>query len=219
MNSFERKERLKKLLKVLKKLYPKPEMALNFSNPWELLVAVVLSAQCTDVRVNIVTEELFKKYKKLDDYVNADLKQFEKDIKSTGFYRNKAKNILAAAKLIKTKYKGKLPPTMEEMVTIPGVARKTANILLGQVYGVVEGIAVDTHVRRFSFRFDLSDSLDPKKIEQDLIKITPKKEWFHLTFRFIDYGRDYCPAREHDCQDHPLTKVWLPAANRWVKAK
>lgn len=212
----ERKKRMAKLLPVLKKLYPKPKMALNFGNNWELLVAVVLSAQCTDKKVNEVTAQLFKKYKKLDDYVKADLKEFEKDIKQTGFYRNKAKNVLAAAKMIKEEYGGKIPKSMEDMLKIPGVARKTANVVLGQAFGISEGIAVDTHVRRFAYRFDLSDSLDPKKIELDLMEIVPKKEWAGITLRFIDYGRDYCPARKHECKEHPLTKVWPKAAGRWL---
>lgn len=215
----QRKKRLAKMLGVLKKIYPNPKIALKYKNNWELLVSVVLSAQCTDKKVNEVTAKLFKKYKKFDDYTGADIKQFERDIKSTGFYRNKAKNILAAAQLIKEKFNGKLPKTMEEMLTIPGVARKTANVVLGNAYGIVEGIAVDTHVRRFAYRFDLSDSLDPKKIEQDLMMITPKKDWFILTYLLIDYGRDTCPARKHDCADHPVTKVWPKAAERWVKAK
>jgi len=214
-----RSGRINKLLIKLKKLYPNPKMALNFSNHWELLVSVILSAQCTDKKVNEVTEKLFKKYTTLKDYVQADPKEFEQDIRQTGFFRNKTKNIVAAAKKIQEEYKGKLPKTMEEMLTIPGVARKTANVVLGNAYGVVEGIAVDTHVRRFAYRFDLSDSLDPKKIERDLMEIVPKKEWFHLTYRFIDYGRDYCPARKHDCLEHPLTKIWPRAANRWVKSK
>lgn len=215
----QRKKRLAEMLGVLKKLYPNPKIVLKYQNNWELLVSVVLSAQCTDKKVNEVTAKLFKKYKKFDDYVKADINEFEQDIKSAGFYRNKAKNILAAAQLIKEEFGGKLPKTMKEMLTIPGVARKTANVVLGNAYGIVEGIAVDTHVRRFAYRFDLSDSLDPKKIEQDLMAITPKKDWFILTYLLIDYGRDICPARKHDCADHPVTKVWPKAVLRWVKSR
>ncbi len=215
----EREKRLELLLDKLKELYPHPKMALNYSNNWEMLLAVMLSAQCTDSMVNRVTEKLFQKYKTLDDYVQADLAEFEQDIRQTGFYRNKAKNALASAKILKEEYNGEVPKTMKEMLILPGVARKTANVVLGNAYGVVEGIAVDTHVRRFCYRFDLSDSLDPKKIEQELMLITPKADWNHLTYRFIDYGRDYCPARKHDCADHPLTLIWPEAADRWVKAK
>lgn len=149
--------RVQTILKLLKKTYPNAKIVLRCSNPWELLVAVILSAQCTDVMVNKVTERLFKKYTTLTDYINADIKEFEQDVKSTGFYHNKARNILAAAKLIKEKFNGAIPRTMPEMVTIPGVARKTANVVLGKAYGVVEGIAVDTHVLRLSQRLHLVD--------------------------------------------------------------
>ncbi|MBU6141700.1 endonuclease III [Patescibacteria group bacterium] len=212
-----RKARMAKMLRVLKKLYPHPKMALHYRNNWELLVAVILSAQCTDKKVNEVTKALFKKYRTLDDYVKAKQPAFERDIHSTGFYRNKAKNILAAAKIVKKRFGGKLPKTMEEMLTIPGVARKTANVVLGNAYGIVEGVAVDTHVRRFALKFDLSDSGDPIQIERDLMELLPKKEWFLITYRLIGYGRDICPARPHPCVSHPLTKVYPPAARRWPK--
>jgi endonuclease-3 len=214
----ERKERARKISRVLKKLFPHAKIALNYGNNWELLVAVILSAQCTDKKVNEVTEKLFKKYKTLDDYVNADLKEFEKDIKPTGFYHNKAKNILAAAKMVKEKFGGKIPHTMEEILTLPGVARKTANVVLGNAYGIVEGIAVDTHVRRFAIKFDLTDYKDPQKIEKDLMEIFPKSEWFNITYCFIEYGRKICPARVHDCKNHPLTKIYPPSANIWPKS-
>ena len=215
----ERSERMRRCLAVLKKLYPKAGMVLNYSNDWELLVSVILSAQCTDVMVNKVTAKLFKKYPRLLDYVDADPSEFEQDIKSTGFYRNKAKSILAAARMIHEQFHGKIPPTMKDMLSIPGVARKTANVVLGNAYGVVEGIAVDTHVRRFAIRFDFSSHRDTKRIEQDLMAITPHKDWFLLTYLFIEYGRNICPARKHDCLDHPLTLLYPPAAKRWPKAK
>ena len=179
----------------------------------------MLSAQCTDKRVNKVTKILFKKYRKLDDYVNADPKEFEQDIRSTGFYRNKTKNILAAAKLVKNEFGGKLPKTMDDMLRIPGVARKTANILLSRIYGVNEGIAVDTHIRRFAIRFDLTDHKDPKRIERDLIQIVEKKDWFDGMHRLVTYGQEICPAHKHDCSEHPLTKVYPKAAKVWIKAK
>jgi len=199
-----RKERAQKILKALKKLIPDAGMSLKYSNNWELLVAVVLSAQCTDKKVNEVTEKLFKKYKKLDDYVDARPREFQKDIYSTGFYRVKTKNILAAAKLVKEKFSGRVPKTMAEMLEIPGVSRKTANVVLGNAYGVVEGIAVDTHAIRLSQRFGLTNNKDPKKIEQDLMKLYPKKEWFKLTYYFIEYGRQHCPARAKQC---PLDNI------------
>src|SRR3989338_9082440 len=188
----ERKRRLLKISSRLKRLFPDAKIALRFKNDWELLVAVELSAQCTDVMVNKVTTKLFKKYRTLDDYVQANPREFEQDIKSTGFYRNKAKNILAAARMLKKDFHGKVPKTMPEMLKIPGVARKTGNVVLGSAHGVVEGIAVDTHVRRFAIRFDLSDYKDPVRIERDLMDLLPKKEWFPFTYRLINYCRPSC---------------------------
>jgi len=207
----ERKERLQKLNKILKKLFPDVRIALTYKTNFELLVAVELSAQCTDKKVNEVTQTLFKKYRKLRDYVRADLHEFEEDIRQTGFYKNKAKNILAAAKRIEEVYNGKVPDSMEEILTVPGVARKTANVVLGNAYGVVDGIAVDTHVRRFAIRFDLSDSKDPVKIEQDLMALLPKKEWFMFTYRVIEYGRTIAPARVYDTSKDPLVALYPKA--------
>lgn len=215
----KRRKRILKLLAKLKELFPSVGMALNYSNNFELLTAVILSAQCTDKMVNKVTGKLFKKYKTLDDYVNADVVQFEQDIRSTGFYKNKTKNVLGAAKEVMEKFGGKIPRTMEEILTIPGVARKTANVVLGNAYGIVSGIAVDTHVRRFAIRFDLSDYTDPVRIEQDLMKLLPKEEWFNFTYYMIEYGRQVCVARKHDCNGHPLTKIYPKAARLWPKAK
>ncbi len=203
----KRKAKAAKIIKALKKLFPKTKIALNYSNNWELFVAVVLSAQCTDKKVNEVTEKLFKKYRKLDDYVKAKPAEFEKDIRSTGFYRNKAKSVLGAAKELKARFGGKLPETMAEMLTLPGIGRKSANVILGNAYGVVEGIAVDTHVRRLSRKFGLTSHNDPVKIERDLMEIVPKKEWFNFTYLLIDYGRKYCPARPHDESKCPLSKL------------
>lgn len=201
-----RKKRALLLIRKLKKLHPKAKMILNYSNNWELLVAVILSAQCTDKMVNKVTKKLFKKYKTLDDYVKAKQSSFEKDIKSTGFYRNKAKNILASAKIIKKKFHGRIPKTMDEMIELPGVARKTANIVLGNAYGIHEGIAVDTHVKRFANVYGLTEEKNPDKIERDLMAIIPKKDWFKFTYLAIDYGREYCPAKKHDHNNCPLMK-------------
>lgn len=203
----KRKARALKILKALKSLFPNPKIALRYRNPWELFVAVVLSAQCTDKKVNEVTETLFKKYRTFNDYVKANLKEFQDDIKPTGFYRNKAKNILAAAKMLKEKFHGKIPRTMQEMLTLPGIGRKSANVILGNVYGVVEGIAVDTHVRRLSKKLGLTDNDTPEKIEQDLMEVIPREEWFSVTYRLIEYGRKYCPARPHDHANCPLSKI------------
>ena len=215
--------RTESIISILKKSYPHATIILHYSNPWELLVSVILSAQCTDTMVNKVTKRLFAKYKTLEAYVTAVPSEFEKDIRSTGFYRSKAKNILAAAKIVKEKFKGKVPNTMEDILTLPGVARKTANVVLGNAYGVVEGIAVDTHVHRLSQRLRLVDckqiggkkimmfeksgkpvidymrDADPIKIEQQLMHILPKDEWSMVTYLLIDHGRAVCRARNPNC--------------------
>ena len=201
------KRRANVIYRTLKKIFLDPKIALNFSNPWELLVAVQLSAQCTDKKVNQVTPGLFKKYRTLNAYTKADPREFEKDIHACGFYRAKTKNILAAAKYIKAHDKGKLPRTMDEMVKVPGVGRKSANVILGNAYGVVEGIAVDTHVMRLAHVLGLSKEKTPEKIERDLMAIIPKDRWFEMTYLLIDYGRAYCPARPHDHEHCPLTRV------------
>lgn len=188
----------------LKQLFPQANMILRYSNNWELMVAVQLSAQCTDVRVNIITEKLFKKYKTLEDYCGANPQEFEQDIFQAGYYKNKTKNILSAAKMVRDEFGGKIPRTMQEILRIPGVARKTANVVLGNAYGVVEGIAVDTHVARFAHVYNLSSHTDRNKIEDDLKKLIPKNDWFLFTYRVIEYGRAYCKATKHDHEKCPL---------------
>lgn len=203
----ERARRIRKggrILVELEKLFPDAGMMLRYENNWELLVAVELSAQCTDKKVNEVTPALFARYPTLDDYLTAEPEEFERLIFQTGFYRNKTKNILAAARVVKQQFHGEIPRTMEEMLVIPGVARKTANVVLGNAYGVVEGIAVDTHVKRFARTYGLSDEEDPVKIERDLMEVFPKEEWFRVTYLIIEFGRTYCPARAHDHHLHPL---------------
>ena len=203
----KRKALWKKYSRKFKRLFPEAKCALDFSNHWQLMVAVQLSAQCTDKMVNRVTPALFKKYKKLEDYVKADPREFEQDIFKTGFYRNKTKNILAAAKMVKEKFHGKIPDTMAEILQIPGVARKTANVVLGNIYKVAEGIAVDTHVGRLARVLGLSEEMNPNKVERDLMQIIPKKDWFYATYLLIDYGRKYCPSRKHDHEHCPLAKI------------
>ena len=215
----ERKVRAKKVVQELRKQFPNSKTELNYRNNFELLVSVILSAQCTDKRVNEVTAMLFKKYKKLDDYVNADISEFEQDIRSTGFYRNKAKNILGAAKVVKNDFNGKLPKTMEEMLTIPGVARKTANVVLGNAYNIYVGIAVDTHVRRLALKLDLTSSKDPVKIERSLCELIPKADWKWVNHQMVMYGRYICKANKHECDCHPLTKIYPPAAHIWPKSR
>ncbi|NCN52353.1 endonuclease III [Candidatus Parcubacteria bacterium] len=204
--------------RILRTLYPEVAIALNYTTEWECMVAVQLSAQCTDAMVNKVTEKLFKKYRTLDDYADAKQLEFEKDIFQTGFYRNKSKNIIAAARMVRDEFDGKLPHTMKEMLKIPGVARKTANVVLTTLFGVCEGIAVDTHVRRFAIRFDLSDYKDPIRIERDLMDIMPKKDWWGFNHRLVHYGRDYCKAGKHECADHPLTPIFPKALTLWPRA-
>ena len=211
----ERKVRILKLDKALKKLFPNAEIELNFGSPWELLVAVQLSAQCTDKMVNKITEKLFKKYKTLGDYLKGSPREFEQDIESSGFYRNKTKNILAAAKMIKKEFGGEVPKTIGEMLRLPGVARKTATVVLKEAHGVIAGITVDTHVIRFVQRFDLSDHKNPVKIEKDLMELLPKKEWGRFTHRVIHYGRYLAPARPYDTTKDPLIKIYPSAAKRF----
>jgi endonuclease III len=210
-----KRQRASKAVQALKKLVPKGKPALRFSTPWELLVAVMLSARCTDKKVNEVTEKLFRKYRSLDDYLRANPKEFEQEIKSTGFYKEKAGRILDAARVIETRFGGQVPRTMEAMLQIPGVGRKTANIVLGAGYGVVEGIAVDTHVRRLARVLGLTDETDPEKIEQDLMSLIPKSEWMEFSCRLIEYGRQYCPARSHDHSNCPLSRILTDRSVRY----
>jgi endonuclease-3 len=205
---MDKKKLFEKINKELKRIYPKAKIALNFSNPWELLVAVILSAQTTDKKVNEITEKLFKKYKTIDDYAKANLKEFENDIKGVNYYKNKAKFILENAKIIKEKFGGKVPKTMEELLQLKGVARKTANIVLSVAYNIYEGIAVDTHVKRLTRLLGLTKETKPEKIEKDLMTIIPKgSEWRDFPLRLIQYGREYCPAKKHDHKNCPLTKI------------
>lgn len=201
------KTRVAKTIMLLEKEHPDAKIALNYSSPQELLVATILSAQCTDERVNMVTRSLFKKYRGAEDYAKADLRELEQDIKSTGFYRNKAKNLKACAKMLAEKFGSSVPKTMEEILQLPGVARKTANIVLSNAYGVVEGIAVDTHVRRLSKRLGLTDNDDPNKIEQDLMKTVPKGMWMRFTDLLIFHGRRVCTARKPRCEACIVNKL------------
>jgi endonuclease-3 len=191
---------LKKIIPLLSREYPGAKTALIHENPLELIVATILSAQCTDVRVNIVTKELFKKYRTASDYASADLAAFEKEIHSTGFYHNKAKNIIGMAKTLIEKFGGNVPRTMEELMTLPGVARKTANVVMAGAFGIAAGITVDTHVFRLSHRIGLSDGKNPEKVEQDLIEIAPKEDWISFSHLLIFHGRNVCDARKPLCE-------------------
>jgi endonuclease III len=184
------------MIRLLKDEYPISRTALRYETPHQMLVATILSAQCTDVRVNVVTEELFRKYKGINEFAEADLQELEQDIRSTGFYRQKAKNIKNSSIAILENFSGNVPDTMEELITLPGVGRKTANVVLSSAYNITEGIAVDTHVKRLSFRLGLTRYTDPAKIEQDLMKLAPKEEWSDLSYRLILHGRAVCSARK-----------------------
>jgi len=188
------------IIRRLEEEYPDAKIALNYSNPLELLIATILSAQCTDEMVNKVTSSLFPRYKTTDDYANASLERFEQEIRSTGFYRNKAKNIIDAAKRIKAEYGGSVPQAMSELVTLPGVARKTANIVLYNAYGIIAGIAVDTHVKRLSRRLGMTQHSDPDKIEKDLMQKVPKVKWGSFPYLLIEHGRAVCTARKTKCE-------------------
>ena len=195
----DQKQQMKQLLRLLKKAYPEAHCALHHTNPLELLIATMLSAQCTDVRVNIVTADLFRNYRTAEDYANADRAELERAIHSTGFFRNKAKNIQGACQILSERYNGAVPQTMEELLALPGVARKTANVVLGNAFGIAAGVVVDTHVARLSQRLGLTAHDSPEKIEQDLIAMTPKKEWIDLPHLLIAHGRAVCNARKPNC--------------------
>ncbi len=202
-------KRASALLRDLVRVIPRAKIMLTYDTPWECLVAVQLSAQCTDKKVNEITPALFRKYPRFEDYLSADRKEFERLIFQSGFYRNKTKNILAAAVYIQSVHGGVVPRTMQEMLLIPGVARKTANVVLGAVYGVVDGIAVDTHVYRLARRWGLSKATTPVGVERDLMALFPKRSWHSLTYRMIEYGRMYSPARKKNHDDEPLRSYYL----------
>jgi len=206
----EAAERVKKILPILKKTYPGAKTALNYSNPLELLIATILSAQCTDVRVNMVTKDLFKKYKSAADWANADIKQIEADIKSTGFYHNKAQSIKKSCTELVKQFGGRVPDNMDDLVKLPGVGRKTANVVLGNAFGR-PAITCDTHVIRLSRRLGLSENSDPVKLEFDLMEIVPKKEWTLFSHLLISHGRNICVARKPKCEVCQLSK-YCPAA-------
>lgn len=199
-------KRVDVILKTLDSLYPNvPAVPLKYSTDWELLVAVILSAQCTDKKVNEVTVNVFDKYTSLDDYVRANQKEFEEEIRPTGFYRNKTKHILQSARMIQDRFDGVVPNTMKDLLTLPGVARKTANVILGIVYNTYEGIVVDTHIKRLSIKFGLVDSKSPEAIEKELMKIIPHDKWWDFSSKLKAYGQDYSPAHKKNNEDDPIS--------------
>ncbi len=200
-------EQVQAIITELRRLYPDARCSLNFSNPLELLVATQLSAQCTDERVNIVTTQLFQKYRTVEDYATVSQEELEQDIKTCGFYRNKAKNIRSACQSILIEYNGEVPQTMAGLLSLAGVARKTANVVLGNAFGIVEGFTVDTHVGRLSRRFGWTTNEDPVKVEQDLMRLIPQQDWLDLSHLLIFHGRAICYARKPLCEQCPLVPV------------
>ena len=200
-------ERAPAIIRILSKTYPDAHVALNFTNPLECLVATILSAQCTDAKVNEVTASLFAKYRTAADYLAVPEDELKADIKPTGFFNQKATSIRAACDRIVTVYGGEVPDTMEDLQTLRGVARKTANIVMGNAFGTVEGIAVDTHVRRLANRLGFSEESDPDKVEQDLMRLVPRKRWFDFTYVLIDHGRALCQAKKPKCAECPVSDL------------
>ena len=215
----ERKKRAKKIVAFLKKTYPNPKTELTYSTDFQFVCSVILSAQCTDKKVNAVTDILWKKYTTLADFIQADLETLTQELSSITYFRNKAKFIQASAKIVKEEFGGRVPQTEKELITLPGVAYKTAHVVLNELFDLAEGIPTDTHVRRFSLRFELVDSKELRRISKELELLIPKKDWRYVNNGLVLYGRYVCPALPHDCTKHPLTKIY-PAANFiWPKAK
>jgi endonuclease-3 len=197
----ERAARVKKILATLDKMYPGVTCALHHSNAWELLVATILSAQCTDKRVNMVTPGLFKKYPSIRDFASVSQDELAQDIRSTGFFNNKAKSVIGAAKKVLGDFGGEIPQDVDKLLTVPGAARKTANVVLGTAFGIASGVVVDTHVQRISHRLDLTKETEPVKIEKDLMKIIPKEKWILFSHQIIHHGRALCVARNPKCAE------------------
>ncbi len=215
----ERRDRAQKIVQYLKRTYPEPKTELAYETPFQLAAAVILSAQCTDKKVNAVTETLWKKYRTVDDFAAASIATFARETASITFHQSKAKYIVSAAQMIRDSFNGEVPQTEKELVRLPGVAYKTAHVILGELFSIWEGIPTDTHVRRFAIRFDLTDRIELTKISKDLENLIPKTDWKYVNNGFVLYGRYVCPARPHPCEEHSLTKLWPPAAHRWPKAK
>lgn len=214
----ERKARTAELVRYLKKAYPKPKSELQHKTPFQFVVAVMLSAQCTDKLVNTVTGSLFKRYKTPKDFAQTDLEKLAREIARVSFFRTKAKHIIMAAKMIEEEYGGKVPNDVIKLQKLPGVGYKTAHVVAGELFDTWPGIPTDTHVKRFARKFDLTDKADLGKISKDLEALVPEKDWKYINNGLVLYGRYICKANKHDCREHPLTKLWPPAAFRWPSA-
>jgi endonuclease-3 len=213
----ERVRRARRIVAYLKRAYPAPKSELVYETPFQFVVAVMLSAQCTDKAVNKVTATLFKKYKKPSCFKDADPVTFERELSAIPFFRNKSKHIRATAAIISEKHAGRVPDDAAELQKLPGIGYKTAHVIIGELYDSWDGIPTDTHVKRFARKFDLTDATDLKKISHDLEKLVPEKYWKYVNNGLVLYGRYVCKARKHDCAGHPLTKMWPPARERWPR--
>lgn len=219
MNDSVRAARAKRLVAALKEAYPVVKSELAFETPFQFLVAVMLSAQCTDKKVNAVTRRVFERYRTAADFAAIPASELAHEIASITYFNAKAKHIVAAAKKIVAEHGGQVPQTEAQLVALPGVGYKTAHVVLGELYGQWEGIPTDTHVKRFAYRFDLSDAHDLTRISKDLEALVPKEDWKYVNNGFVLYGRYTCPARPHDCSEHLLTKIWPPAGSRWPSGR
>jgi endonuclease III len=220
MRSREMRRKLaKKIVAYLKRAYPVPKSELHYSTPFQFVVAVALSAQCTDKVVNRVTENVFKKYRTAKDFADAGVAEFTREISSVTFYKNKARHVIAASKIVWDNFGGRVPETESQLITLPGVGYKTAHVVMGELFSTWDGIPTDTHVKRFALRFGLTKHTDLKKISKDLEALIPKKDWKYVNNGLVLYGRYVCPARPHDCAQHPLTKIWPSAATHWPKTR
>lgn len=215
----ERRERARRIVAFLKQEYPTPKTELKYDTPFQLVAAVMLSAQCTDKKVNAVTDVLWKKYRSVDDFADADLAELTKETSSITYHQTKSKHLIEAAKLVRDEFGGQVPKTEEELVRLPGVGYKTAHVVLGELYGIWEGIPTDTHVRRFALRFDLTDHTELTKISKDLEALIPKEDWKYVNNGLVLYGRYLCTAIPHECSEHPLTRLYPKAALSWPRAK
>jgi endonuclease-3 len=214
----ERKARARSLVAYLKEAYPEVTSELTYETPFQFLASVILSAQCTDKKVNAVTDVLWKKYRTVADFASLNHTEFSRELASLTYYQNKAKHIIASAKKVLSEFNGEVPRTEKELVTLPGVGYKTAHVVLGELFDSWEGIPTDTHVRRFALRFDLTDHTELTKISKDLEALIPKEDWKYVNNGFVLYGRYLCKALPHECENHPLTVLWPQASTRWPKA-
>jgi endonuclease-3 len=215
----ERRERARKIVAYVKKTYPAPKTELVYTTPFELVASVILSAQCTDKKVNMVTPALFARYPSVQAFSEAEPSELMELISSITYFQAKARYLIGSAKVLLEEFEGEVPRTETELIRLPGVAYKTAHVVLGELYGLWEGIPTDTHVRRFAIRFDLTDHTELTKISKDLEALVPKEDWKYVNNGLVLYGRYVCSAIPHECAEHPLTKLWPEAAYRWPKAK